>query len=106
VAIICASLPVLKATITRFLPGLMRDKTTGSSRYADNASSNIAYTPRRVISHNARVMTDNASDEEFILAEVSRVRKTTDTNVTYEEATFGKANIERAEFGKEKSGIV
>jgi hypothetical protein len=34
------------------------------------------------------------------------VRKTTDTNVTYEEATFGKANIERAEFGKEKSGIV
>ncbi|PMD60015.1 uncharacterized protein K444DRAFT_589731 [Hyaloscypha bicolor E] len=106
VAIICASLPVLKATITRFLPGLMRDKTTGSSRYADNTSSNIAYTPRRVISHNARVMTDNASDEEFILAEVSRVRKTTDTNVTYEEATFGKANIETAEFGKEKSGIV
>lgn len=84
----------------------MRDKNTGSSRYADNASSNIAYTPRRVISHNARVMTDNASDEEFILEEVARVRKTTDIGVTYEEATFGKANIGRAEFGKEKSGIV
>jgi hypothetical protein len=51
-------------------------------------------------------MTDNASDEEFILEEVARVRKTTDISVTYEEATFGKANIGRAEFGKEKSGIV
>ena len=84
----------------------MRDKNTGSSRYADNASSNIAYTPRRVISHNARVMTDNASDEEFILEEVARVRKTTDIGVTYEEATLGKASIGRAEFGKEKTGIV
>lgn len=82
----------------------MRDKSTGNSHYADNVSSNNAYTSRRVISHNARVMTDNASDEEFILEEVVRVRKTTDINVTYEEATFGKANIGKAEFGKEESG--
>jgi hypothetical protein len=34
-------------------------------------------------------MTDNASDEEFILEEVVKVQKIMDINVTYEEATFG-----------------
>ena len=92
VGIICACLPVLKAPITKFVP-FMRDKNFRPSQYAEQFSKDWHTSPN-AITHVTRNRADNDSDEEFILQDRA-VRKTTDINIAYEEAS-----------GKSESDIV
>ncbi|KIM96926.1 hypothetical protein OIDMADRAFT_131316 [Oidiodendron maius Zn] len=86
VAIICACLPMLRAPLTMCLPW-MRDKSTRPGQYVEQFSRD-KYASKNTVSHNARGQLDNNSDEEFILQELGSVRKTTDVNITYEDATL------------------
>ena len=85
-AIICACLPMLRAPLTMCLPW-MRDKSTRPGQYVEQFSRD-KYASKNTVSHNARGQLDDNSDEEFILQELGTVRKTTDINITYEEATL------------------
>jgi hypothetical protein len=85
---------MLKAPITKCIPW-MRDKSTGAGQYEQQFSRDN-YGLRNIVSHNTRAQPDNSSAEEFILPEIgTRVRKITDINVTYEEAS-----------GKSESGVI
>lgn len=86
VAIICACLPMLRAPLTMCLPW-MRDKSTRPSEYVERFSRD-KYASKTIVSHNPRGQLDDNSDEEFILQELGSVRKTTDVNITYEEASI------------------
>lgn len=63
----------------------MRSKISRPSGYAERFSRDV-FPSRNTLSHNPHSEMNNASDEEFILQDVGTVRKTTDINVTYEEA--------------------
>jgi hypothetical protein len=52
---------------------------------------------------------DNASDEEFILQDLPRVKKTTEVNIQYtnaeEEAATEKGSRRKSEFGNQHDGF-
>lgn len=75
----------MKAPLTKFVPW-MRDKSTRQGQYEEQISRD-QYVSRNILLQNSRARLGNDSDEEFILQELGSVRKTTDINITYEEAS-------------------
>lgn len=87
-AIICASLPVLKAPIFRLFGLSDKIHNSSSNKYAQPFSRSN-YNAKNMISSPPRIRADDASEEEFILQDVKSVRKTTEVNISYEKNNAG-----------------
>ncbi|RDL41430.1 uncharacterized protein BP5553_01409 [Venustampulla echinocandica] len=95
VGIICACLPVLKAAVTMVFPSMRSQNASHPSQFTETFPRKGAMTKHIFSTNNPHTQLHNASDEEFILHDVSAVKKTTDIAITYEEPSKKIVKIQK-----------